>query len=290
MRIAIANSKGGVGKSTMTVVLADYLAVFHHLNVLVIDLDPQATASCLLRSVTGLELARQQRQTLSHYLEQLKDGATPSLSEFRQVNVSNLVELEASPRPGRIGRIDLIASVPSLWFAEQAFVERYYSAGGKPTQQLFDALSSGLNSLSDRYDVVLIDCPPNYSSLTQAGLMLAEAVISPTTADEIALMSLKEFSKHAMAPFAGRHYVLVTRFGRSRDEANMLANMRRQYRVVGPPMRYSTQVARATWLGSPNSRVKYREKYGDFLSGARADIEAIGNAVYHEIINVKTTR
>ena len=56
MRIAVANSKGGVGKSTLTVMLADYLAVHHHLNVLVIDLDPQATASCLLKSVAGVEL------------------------------------------------------------------------------------------------------------------------------------------------------------------------------------------------------------------------------------------
>ena len=290
MRIAIANSKGGVGKSTMTVVLADYLAVFHHLNVLVIDLDPQATASCLLKSVKGLEIARQQRQTLSHYLDQLKDGTTPNLSDFRQVNVSNLVELQATPQAGRIGRIDLIASVPSLWFAEQSFVERYYSAGGKPTQQLFDALSLGLGTLSDRYDVVLIDCPPNYSSLTQAGLMLADAVISPTTADEIALMSLNDFRKHAVGHFKDRHYVLVTRFGRSRDEKNLLAVMKKDFHLVGPPMRYSTQVARATWFGAPNSRQKYRDKYGTFLSGVRTDIEAIGNAVYSEIINVKTTR
>ena len=69
MRIAVANSKGGVGKSTLTVVLADFLAVRHHLNILVIDLDPQATSSCLLKSVAGVELARQQRQTLAHFLE-----------------------------------------------------------------------------------------------------------------------------------------------------------------------------------------------------------------------------
>jgi chromosome partitioning protein len=114
MRIAIANSKGGVGKSTTTVILADYLAFFHQLKVLVIDLDPQATTSCLLKSVPGLELAEKQRQTLTHYLDQLKSGTSLDLAGFRQINVSNLVELQATPRAGKIGRIDLIASVPSL--------------------------------------------------------------------------------------------------------------------------------------------------------------------------------
>jgi chromosome partitioning protein len=290
MRIAIANSKGGVGKSTTTVILADYLAFFHQLRVLVIDLDPQATTSCLLKSVTGLELARQQRQTLTHYLDQLKDGQTPNLADFRQVNVSNLVELQATPRAGRTGRIDLIASVPSLWFAEQAFVERYYSAGGQPTQQLFGALSTGLEPLHDQYDVVLIDCPPNYSSLTQAGLLLADAVISPTTADEIALMSLKDFTTNALDRFKNRRFVLVTRLGRTRDEAEQLAIIRQKYTTVGPPMHYSTKIARAMWFGAPNSRKTYKEKYGTLLRVVSADIEAIGKAVYVDIIVKATTR
>jgi chromosome partitioning protein len=287
MRIALANSKGGVGKSTTTVILADYLAFFHQLKVLVIDLDPQATTSCLLKSVTGLELARQQRQTLTHYLDQLKGGLTPTLADFRQVNVSNLVELQPMPQAGRAGRIDLIASVPSLWFAEQSFVERYYSAGGQPTQQLFTALSTGLEQLAGQYDVVLIDCPPNYSSLTQAGLLLADTVISPTTADEIALMSLKDFSQNALGRFQDRHFVLVTRLGRTKDEADQLANIRRNYTMIGPPMHYSTKIARAMWFLAPNSRKTYKEKYGSFLKVITSDIEAIGKAVYDHIIDVK---
>ena len=42
--------------------------------------------------------------------------------------------------------------------------------------------------------------------------------------------------------------------------------------------------ARAIWFIAPDSRQKYREKYGSFLSGVRSDIEAIGNAVYEDII------
>ncbi len=292
MRIAIANCKGGVGKSTLTVVLADYLAVFHKLTVLVIDLDPQATASCLLRSVNGIELARQQQQTLAHYLAALTDERGLSLSEFRQVNASNLHELQPSTKARKIGRIDLIASVPSLWFEEDVFVERFYSAGRKPAERLHQALSKGLLDLEPRYDVVLIDCPPNYSSLTRAGLLLAEAVISPSTADEIALMSLRDFRRHAVDAFADgrfrdRHFVAITRFGRTKEEGRILGEMRKSFSVIDPPMRYSTQVARAIWMIAPGSIQKYREKYGSFISGVRSDIEALGGAVYEDVLKLE---
>ena len=295
MRIAIANSKGGVGKSTLTVMLADYLAVFQRLKVLVIDLDPQATSSCLLRSVKGVESAKQQCQTLAHYLEQVRSDKSPELGQFRQINASNLVELNASPQAGRIGRIDLIASVPSLWFEENAFVEQYYSAGQQPAEQLFQALSGGLENLVDRYDVVLIDCPPNYSALTRAGLMLADVVISPTTADEIALMSLRDFRQYAVKafpgdPFKDRHFIAVTRLGRNKAEAAILNELRRTFAVIDPPIRYSTQVARAIWFVAPESRKRYKEKYPNFLSGVRSDIEAFGKEVYTRIINPTMTR
>ncbi len=295
MRIAIANSKGGVGKSTVTVVLADYLAHFHQRRVLVIDLDPQATTSCLLKSVQGIKLAEQQGQTLTHFLQKLREGKTPKLSDFLQRNAGNLEELRPVAQAGTRGRIDLVASVPSLWFEEGEFVETFYRANSAPAQHLNDALVRGLTPIANDYDIVLIDCPPNYSSLTKAGLMLADAVISPTTTDEIALLSLRDFRRYAIdGAQSGRlshhHYVIATRLGRTNDEANGFDNLRRNFTVVGPPMRYAPKLARAIWMPAPNSRQNYREKYGNFLSGVRSDIEAIGQAVYEKVLSPESRR
>ena len=85
-------------------------------------------------------------------------------------------------------------------------------------------------------------------------------------------------------------YVTVTRFGRTNEEGRMLAEIKKAFTVIDPPMRYSTQVARALYSIAPNSRKKYREKYGNFLSGVRSDIEALGKAVYEDIINPKSKR
>lgn len=62
-KLAIANLKGGVGKSTTTLFLAETLAVFHNLSILVVDLDPQSNASFMLLSRDGLHQAENSGNT-----------------------------------------------------------------------------------------------------------------------------------------------------------------------------------------------------------------------------------
>src|SRR5215813_9583659 len=237
MIVALANSKGGVGKSTTTIILADYLAIFHRLNVLIIDLDPQASASCLLLSPQGVQGARKSDKTLAHFLDGVRQGAQPDLSKFIHVGASDLKELRAIQMTARRGCIDLISSVPSLWFKEKDFVERFYRAGEEPARQVHEALSTGLADLRDSYNLILIDCPPNYSSLTQAGLMLSDVVVSPTTADEIAMMSLRDFTQYAIKDqfketLAANHHVIVTRFNHTDYERRQMRILKQEYRTV----------------------------------------------------------
>lgn len=65
---AIANLKGGVGKSTTTVMLADGLAHYYGMNVLVIDLDPQANSSQMLLTERGVQAAADQGKGVQHIL------------------------------------------------------------------------------------------------------------------------------------------------------------------------------------------------------------------------------
>ena len=68
---AIANLKGGVGKSTTTVMLADGLAFYYGMNVLVIDLDPQANSSQMLLTERGVQAASDQGKGVHHVLGEL---------------------------------------------------------------------------------------------------------------------------------------------------------------------------------------------------------------------------
>ena len=75
-RIAIANHKGGVGKSTTTLMLAEGLALSGY-RVLVVDLDPQAMSSKMLLGESGLEEAIKQGRTLGHHRSPDSDRQNP---------------------------------------------------------------------------------------------------------------------------------------------------------------------------------------------------------------------
>ncbi len=109
VRIAVANVRGGVGKSTTTMMLAEGLAL-RGLRVLVIDLDPQSMVSELLLGFVGLRNAIDDGRTIARVLHRLAAGQQPEL-ESCTTWASDLAELR---NPHGRGRIDLIASDPVL--------------------------------------------------------------------------------------------------------------------------------------------------------------------------------
>src|SRR5262247_3055328 len=89
--ITVMNAKGGVGKSTLVLALAETLATYHSKSVLVIDSDAQASVSHLLAPRSKLDAALSDRRTIVDYLigAVLKDAAT-SWRDFMLSNVSDV--------------------------------------------------------------------------------------------------------------------------------------------------------------------------------------------------------
>jgi chromosome partitioning protein len=156
--IACANQKGGVGKTTTVVNLASLLAISGE-RVLLIDLDPQGNAT----SGLGID-----RTTLDGSVyDALLDGA-------------DLADLVVQ---GTAAGVDVVPSTIALAGAE---VELAGSTGRE--RRLRDALAS----LGDRYDVVLIDCPPSLGLLTVNALTAADAVLIPLQCEYYALEGLTQ--------------------------------------------------------------------------------------------------
>ena len=94
IKTAVANLKGGVGKSSTTLFLAEHWAVFQRRKVLVADLDPQANASYMLLSRAGVEQAENAHRTLPHLLDDALNGhplnsmayIVPRASDLREIN------------------------------------------------------------------------------------------------------------------------------------------------------------------------------------------------------------
>ena len=157
--IAIANQKGGVGKTTTCINLAASLAATHR-NVLLIDLDPQGNATM----GSGIDKNATEYSTCDLLLG---DVALSDLVVKRATNED--VEYDLLPGNG-----DLTA-------AEVALMEM-------PNRER--QLRNALENVRDQYDYILIDCPPSLNMLTLNALVAANSVMIPMQCEYYALEGL----------------------------------------------------------------------------------------------------
>ena len=159
IRIAVANQKGGVGKTTTAINIATALAATGW-RVLLVDLDPQGNAS------TGLGIGHAQRELSSYEL------------------LTGSCTVEEAVVPTRVPRLDLIPATVDLSGAEIELVEL-----PERTHRLDTALAS---TPPGRWDVCLIDCPPSLGLLTINSLVAAQSILVPLQTEFFALEGLSQ--------------------------------------------------------------------------------------------------
>lgn len=182
--VAIANQKGGVGKTTTTINLA-FDAATRGYRVLVVDMDPQAsaTASMLVDRgdgvlVEGSNLGLEDTQTIG---PQLVGLGTPIHNQIRKTHWPT---------------IDIIPSSPNLVEAEFALIEEFANSREEGrTARFWRGLSKSLQSLTtDEYDLVLVDTAPTMSLSTIATLLAADGLLIPCPMRNLDVESLRSFA------------------------------------------------------------------------------------------------
>jgi chromosome partitioning protein len=224
--VAVANQKGGVGKSTTAVNLASYLTLAGG-HILVVDLDPQANAS------TGLGLGA---RDIERSVYEVLHGEIPAKDA-----------LYHSLLPG----LDVLPSTVDLAGAEIELVSAF-------SREI--RLRRALESLNELYDMVLIDCPPSLGLLTVNALSAADELLIPIQCEYYALEGLGqllhniELVRANLNPRLNVGGVALTMYdARTRLAEQVVAEIRRHfgelvYRTIVPR---SVRLSEAPGFGQP---------------------------------------
>jgi chromosome partitioning protein len=252
--LAIANQKGGVGKTTTAINLATALAANDE-SVLLIDLDPQGNAS------TGLGVARADRATGSYRL------------------ITDDLPILAAVRSTFIPNVSLVTAEADLTGAEVELV-----ALDRREFRLRDALSP-LRTAESPYSFVLIDCPPSLGLLTLNGLVAADAVLVPLQCEFYALEGLSglvrtiEMVKRSLNPALRLQGIVLTMFDRRNNLSDLVAADARGF--FGDAV-YETVIPRNIRISEAPSHGKPVLLY-DFRSpGAQAYVRLAGEVLRRE--------
>lgn len=217
--IAVANMKGGVGKTATVIGLAEGLAA-GGAETLVIDLDPQANASICLSGDDFLKTIIESGQTIDAFLEDrfLKLAPSVSMAERIRTNVSNVYHLNAQLP------LSLLASSSELRLIERQLIfalTKMRLSLDEIVEKLHSVIKEELKKSRKNYDYILFDCAPGISALTEVSIRLADLVIVPTIPDFLSTYGLQSFCSNlwtgemaARGPLKRpkkRPHVLITR-------------------------------------------------------------------------------
>ena len=197
--VSFINLKGGVGKTTTCVGVAEMLASdwAHGQKVLVVDLDPQTNATTMIIGEDPWRRANDAGHTLATlFADALEEDPTS-----RKFDLDATIIEGASGVTGtygeRPGRVDLLPSSLDLIDLQDRLASmtsgRFYS--NVPT----DILRRAIRARIDEYHWVLIDCPPNLGIITLNGLRISDGFVIPTIPDTLSTYGIPQILTRAKA-------------------------------------------------------------------------------------------
>jgi chromosome partitioning protein len=255
--LAVANQKGGVGKTTTAINLGTALAAIGE-NVLILDLDPQGNAS------TGLGIERSKRNYSTYDI--FRGGR--SIHEIQQQTA--VPRLSVAPATQDLLGVELeLPNDANRTFKLKEAIEQFTTA------------SSGNDSLS----YILIDCPPSLNILTINAFAAANAVVVPLQCEFFALeglsqlLSTVEFIQKSINPNLTIHGVVLTMFDPRNSLSSQVAADVRSY--LGDVV-YETVIPRNVRVSEAPSHGKPVLLYDLKCAGSQAYLKLASEVIQRE--------
>ncbi len=224
--ISIANQKGGVGKTTTAINLAASLAAIEH-PTLVIDIDPQSNTT----SGLGIDV-----KTVTNSVYEVMIGSTDTEDTIRSTELDFL---------------DLVPAHINLVGAEIEMIDR------EDRERILD---KAIGDLRDKYDFIIIDCPPSLGLLTINALTASDSIVIPVQCEYFALEGLGQLLntikivRQHLNPDLDIEGVLLTMYDTRTRLSNQVAEEVKRYfddRVFKSVIARNIRLAEAPSFGKP---------------------------------------
>ena len=224
--MSIANQKGGVGKTTSSINLAASLAAIEH-PTLIIDIDPQSNTT----SGLGIDTS-----TVTNSIYEVMIGSAEISDTIRQTELDFL---------------DLVPAHINLVGAEIEMIDR---------EQRERILTKAISELRDKYDFIIIDCPPSLGLLTINALTASDSIVIPVQCEYFALEGLGQLLntikivRQHLNPSLDIEGVVLTMYDTRTRLSNQVADEVKRYfddRVFKTVIARNVRLAEAPSFGKP---------------------------------------
>jgi chromosome partitioning protein len=273
--LAVANRKGGVGKSTTAVMLAHALAAWGRKRVLVVDLDSQCNSSMILAGGQGWLDAKNKHTTIADYFFDLYEGVMPNAKDYLIRSTGDVAA------PGQAG----ITLIPGSLLLDDVQGELFLKSSRESndheivSRRVQGKIKQLIKRFESDFDVVLMDCPPGISFAALAAIQLSQKVLVPFRPDyvsqfaveRVAMLIEDKATAEAVSLIAKdkRRYVTLANFveptGQDRFFIDLIAD---EHPILATQLPLNPTIARSFSYVQGGKR-SIEEKYGPVTQDVR---------------------
>ncbi len=219
--VSIINLKGGVGKSTLTMLLGEFLAFRHSQNVLLVDMDAQANLSYCMVPEHQIQSQNRLDRTTYHLLRAGFQSDNLDIGDYitqPPLAVSNIARSGMSTYETDIS---MVVSTPGVAQLDEDLLSLWEDGQSMP-QHVRQTLLHAIEPAQDRYDYILIDCPPGLSVFSSAALIASDYYISPIIPEPLSLQGVELVQD--------RQAHLIREYGARAEFKGVILNVVKHYR------------------------------------------------------------
>ena len=188
--VSVINLKGGVGKSTLTMMLAEFLAFRDGKRTLVIDMDAQANLSYCMVSPERIQQQANEGRTTYHIFLNALSGQDVNMRQFIAAPPLIVSNIARSSMRDYDAPLHMVVSTPSVAQLNEDLLSIWEKGQSMP-DGIRETLIRSLEPVSDIYDYVLIDCPPGLSMFSSSALLASDFYISPIIPEPLSLQGVQ---------------------------------------------------------------------------------------------------